>query len=547
MSCKSAFPFICGIAAAGVLLIARCSTTVTGTSSGAEARMASVKGTVVDNNGGASPHSFVRLVPASYDPATGGPLGDSLTDTTDGDGVYEIKVSDSGAYNVQVLRPSDGTRGLAVRVHVAQDTTLAPVTLSIPGAIEVILPQAIASAGGYIYLLGTTFTKRLSTSGGTAAVLDSVPAGLVPGLYYEAPNSGAVPQLITSGLVVAASDTAVVLFNGWQYSLRMVLNTSVSGAGVAGTVTQFPILVRLTKANFNFARAQRDGADIRFATMSGASLPYEIERWDSTNGAAEIWVKIDTIYGNNSSQAIRMYFGNPSASSASSGASVFDTASGFRAVYHMSSFNDATANGYNGSNFGSSDTAGLIGVSKEFHGKDSIVIPSRMGTPGVLTISAWANLYVRDSAGAEVVSLNDAAVIRVDDIGNPTSPSGTKGSYHWGSNRNDYYITSSGQTLANTGWHYLVYTIDTVARQQVLTIDGTKKYITSYTPGIFYSPNGKSTYIGAHGNDWGFRENGFSFIGAIDEVRICGVARSADWIALCYMNQKPADALVSIK
>lgn len=37
------------------------------------------------------------------------------------------------------------------------------------------------------------------------------------------------------------------------------------------------------------------------------------------------------------------------------------------------------------------------------------------------------------------------------------------------------------------------------------------------------------------------------FSGIIDEVRICNVSRSADWIKLCFMNQKTPDALVEFK
>jgi hypothetical protein len=37
------------------------------------------------------------------------------------------------------------------------------------------------------------------------------------------------------------------------------------------------------------------------------------------------------------------------------------------------------------------------------------------------------------------------------------------------------------------------------------------------------------------------------FNGKIDEVCMANVARSADWLRLCYMNQKPQDALVMFR
>src|SRR5690606_32079229 len=69
-------------------------------------------------------------------------------------------------------------------------------------------------------------------------------------------------------------------------------------------------------------------------------LPYQIESWSS--GAAAIWVKVDTIKGNNSTQKIRMHWGNGSAAAESNGAAVFDTANGFRGVWHL---HDSTTTG----------------------------------------------------------------------------------------------------------------------------------------------------------------------------------------------------------
>jgi hypothetical protein len=39
----------------------------------------------------------------------------------------------------------------------------------------------------------------------------------------------------------------------------------------------------------------------------------------------------------------------------------------------------------------------------------------------------------------------------------------------------------------------------------------------------------------------------YYFGGKIDEVRVSSTALSADWIKLCYMNQKESDMLVRFK
>jgi hypothetical protein len=91
----------------------------------------------------------------------------------------------------------------------------------------------------------------------------------------------------------------------------------------------FPALVRLTSSTFDFSRALSGGADVRFTKSNGMPLPFEIERWDAASQAAEIWMKLDTVYGNDSSHFFTMWWGNPNAVSASDGEAVFDTAGGF--------------------------------------------------------------------------------------------------------------------------------------------------------------------------------------------------------------------------
>jgi hypothetical protein len=46
---------------------------------------------------------------------------------------------------------------------------------------------------------------------------------------------------------------------------------------------------------------------------------------------------------------------------------------------------------------------------------------------------------------------------------------------------------------------------------------------------------------------FGKSDTGPFVYGIMDEIRIEGVARSADWIRLCYMNQRSDDKLVVFK
>ena len=153
----------------------------------------------------------------------------------------------------------------------------------------------------------------------------------------------------------------------WAHSRRLLLNTSSTGADISGDVVNFPILLRLNPGNFSYFSQTADGGkDVRFSTSEGTHLPYQIERWvDGTanNDTAEIWIRVETIYGDNFNQSIVMYWGKTGTADSSNGAAVFDTANGFQAVWHMGEGSDdavdATVNNYDASRSG--DAARIAG------------------------------------------------------------------------------------------------------------------------------------------------------------------------------------------
>ena len=148
---------------------------------------------------------------------------------------------------------------------------------------------------------------------------------------------------VKNSVAVTYPNTALSTF---AYSNKVYVNTTASGANTTADVTNFPLLVRLTSANFNFAQARTDGGDLRFADSTGALLPYELERFDATNKLAEAWVLLPTVKANNNSQWFRMYWGKASATSLSSPASVFQASNGFAGVWHMDgTLTDASPDG----------------------------------------------------------------------------------------------------------------------------------------------------------------------------------------------------------
>jgi hypothetical protein len=500
-----------------------------------------VIGAIIGDDGWPAPNTRVDLIPENFDP-----LRDSAAlavDTTDESGRFELLVPQQGVFNIQAVHLVRLTRLLIRGIVVAAGNDSVHVTgdtLKRTGSVRVDLPDSIDRANGYLYFPGTTIFMSLAGAG-ARVVIDSMPAATLSAVCYTTKNAP-VPTVLRYDVRVLPGATSVVAMPDWKYSARFFLNTASSGAGVAGSIFDFPVLVRLNNGNFSFSHALTNGDDIRFSKENGSPLACEIERWDPVAGHAEVWVKVDTVYGNDSTQSITMYWGNSNASGTSNSAAVFDTAAGFAGVWHMGengdSVHDATADAFHGANSGSAMAAGVIGNSRKFADGNYLKISGLLKSPSSVTLSAWVQSE-KPAGGQDVISIGDAVMIRLDYLGGK----GVSGWYHNSpitSDDSKYAIDSSGRYLANTGWHYLTFSISAETHVQTLYIDGEKCAVSNDVNPIYYAGLGVDTYIGIHGNG----KTNYNFAGQIDEVRASNISLSPDWVKLCFMNQKSQDALV---
>ena len=298
-------------------------------------------------------------------------------------------------------------------------------------------------------------------------------------------------------------------------------------------VENFPLLVRLDGDWFDFKQARRQGEDIRFSTTDGAALHYEIERWDGIGARAEIWVRMPRIRGD-TIQAIRMHWGHPEARSESDGAAVFGTDNGFGGVWHLGDhLRDATPNGLNGTDKGTTATRGIIGDGRVFgtnayvHCGDEVDCLPRGDADR--SMSAWINPSSYD--------------------GGPTIGGwGKQGAQHLSyltlSNRgrvkfHGYAADPEGVTQAPFGeWHHVQASIS--GGRIRFYFHGQLEHSTKIRTLDTSSPS--ACFIGKHtppGGRWSR-----PFMGMLDEVRYDNVARSAAWARLCYENQRPLQSLV---
>lgn len=488
-------------------------------------------------NGSPASQTIVKLIKSNYDPVKDGPVPDSLVDTTGEAGEFAFHIAGGGTFNIEGRSSGEGILISGVMVKDSDTTAIPPGTMRKTGSLKILLPPDIDTACAYIYISGTTMSAMLNHTTGFA-LLESVPAGTIPSVYYAAAGSAAGPVKIADSVSVAPGVTTVIGYQTGAHSAKLVLNTTASGAGIAGTVTNFPVLIRLREDNFNFTQAKADGGDLRFTKSNGTPLPYEIERWDPAARQAEAWVKVDTVYGNDSTRSIMMFWGDPAATPESNGVAVFDTANGFQGVWHLNrKCDDVTYGGNNGTNYGTTDTTGIIGNGKKFDGSDSIKIAGLLGTPASITLSAWAQLdTVPGGNGGEILSIGDAVLIRMDFS---VLNLGTMGAIHpYGDSV--YYNVSTKQFLKKTGWHLLTFIVDQNNHRQTLYIDGLAVSNGDSVISIDYSKVGQNTFIGTHGNG----RTGYDFSGRIDEVRVYRKSISADYVKLSFMNQKEQDVLI---
>jgi hypothetical protein len=327
-------------------------------------------------------------------------------------------------------------------------------------------------------------------------------------------------------------------------------------------VFDFPVLIRLNSTNFSFEHTKTDGSDLVFKSGNGAVLPYEIEKWDLNGKRAEIWVKADTVFGNDSLQSIEMSWGDTGKTATQKGKPVFDTAAGYQGVWHLgdngtATFKDVTVNGYNGSsnsNESPSIKAGMIGSGCFFNGTTQyITMPntsnSKLNFPenGYYTVSAWVLLDTLDGKSHCIVSKGFEQYYLRSTYISTTLPYTTPLWEFVEFGDVDKWKTST-TSLSAKQWTLLVG-VHQGTRQQlycngVLVDSTTDKWVN------VVSRNTKNDLmIGRFAESVVLPtiEGYCYFKGCIDEVRICNIAQSPDWVKLCYMNQGADDKLVRFR
>ena len=187
----------------------------------------------------------------------------------------------------------------------------------------------------------------------------------------------------------------------WAFRKQITLDLSPTGASIAGSPLDVPLLIRLHAGNFGyFNDVQANGADLRFVAADDVTpLKYHIERFDSVNQIALAWVRVPRLTGGTNSDFVYLYYGNPKAAAGDDRGGTYDTNQVL--VYHFSDANgiasDATAYRNQPAQFGAELTpASLIAGGARFDGTKAVRVadsPTTHVLPGQgITISAWLKI-----------------------------------------------------------------------------------------------------------------------------------------------------------
>jgi len=322
----------------------------------------------------------------------------------------------------------------------------------------------------------------------------------------------------------------------WQYRRTIAIDPT----RVSSDQTNFPILIDLTDTNLA-SRARSDGYDFIFIEPNNIKLSHEIELYDSTTGHLVTWVNIPFLSSTTYTK-IYMYYGNPNATDQQDHTAVWDPS--LKIVLHLNeetgSHYDSSINGNAGTPYGgiAQGVTGKIDGADNFDGiNDYIEVPhsnSITGFTAAFTASFWIKL--------EDTTRRQAILNKYDSVGNQRAwfiEFQTHATYGKvlglflskdGVSWREYYVSFNP---AINEWYYIVVVWESGKVPKFYINSVQVSTIGIYTISSIFNNTGAPLHIGRS-----TYTTGRYLKGALDEIHISNVARSADWISTSYNNHK---------
>lgn len=299
----------------------------------------------------------------------------------------------------------------------------------------------------------------------------------------------------------------------WQADFKqrtkVTLNTTAAGVAITEPLASVAVPVRLHSGNFDFLGAKPDGADLRVVAADDKTpLKFWVERYDSANELALLWVAVPAVAPGSDKNFLYIYAGNEKAA-VEPAAVVVD--GGAAATFRFSAADGAVvdaAGGLTASRPVTLEPNGLLGASARLSGT-AIELPAadraRAAAGAAYAVSLWIK---PDSVSGELFAQGPLSLAL--DAGRLQVRMGT--------------AQVSGGELPPSAWAQVVVTV--AAGRIVLYLDGVVA--------------GQADLSGAPAIE-GPIKVGAGFSGLLDELQVSTTARSADWIRFARAAQD-ADA-----
>ncbi len=360
------------------------------------------------------------------------------------------------------------------------------------------------------------------TIGGSSmnSILDEIRLSSVArsAAWIRAQNAAIRDRLLAYG----EEETRPLWLDGYRYRRRIAVTNS---AAIRSDLTDFPVLVKLTDANFNFYKSSADGADVRFTMSDGVTpLSFERERHSRDTRQAEYWVRMPRLYAG-TADAIYLYHSPAELPDASDPAAVWD--SNYLFVHHLTATGgaslvfDSTANARTGTAV--NVTLGTEGFIAGGVGNDGVtdhrirLLDTTSSRPWTATFEVLFKKNSPDTLQRMIMihGVNYAYWLGINATNHLQSY------VHQG---NGEYQHVGASLLAPGQWHYAV--------------------------GIYSSWAGRKIYANGeldadwnnlhvpYGVWWVYKNMSHNFNGEIDEVRLSSVVRSAAWIHAQHVSMR---------
>jgi len=314
----------------------------------------------------------------------------------------------------------------------------------------------------------------------------------------------------------------------WPYRMQLTIDNSAS----TENLVDFPLMVKLTPARFDYSHSQPDGDDIRFVDADDSkALNFEVDTWDS-GGDSWFWVQVPQIDAASNTDYIWMYYGSPTVGNGENAEVVWEN--GYVAVYHMNNkpgdatkILDSTANHNHGTKGAGAaaptEVAGSVGMAQSFDGGDAIAVasnaslkPAQLSIVALVSITNWTaesletivskGAVATTGTGYDLISPNNLAEMSASVYQSDGARKRATGDWiPRDANPSCYGMTADGVNVQ-------CYRNGTAAGAAV-AYDGTILH------------NNNALYIGKY-----YLGASYYLRGPICELRLSSVARTAEWI-----------------